>query len=82
MQAATLTKRSFIKLYREKLIALCPWAKDEAKLDKFMASVIGTIQGENTWNRDGEAALAAWRELGGKGKITLKALRELPNGTN
>lgn len=76
-----MTQVQFIKAYREQLLATYPWAQDEAKLKRFMASVAFTISGDaKTWNHDGEAVTAAWRAIGGKGKPTMKALRNLPQG--
>jgi hypothetical protein len=72
-----MTKSSFLRAYREKLSAL-PWASNPEKLEKFLASCRATIDGASTWNHDGESCVAAWREIGGKGKPTLKALRALP----
>ena len=55
------------------------WAKDEVKLDRYMKSVEATVRGEATsWNHDAPTAVRAYRTLGGKGKMTLKALRALP----
>jgi hypothetical protein len=71
-----MTKEQFITIYREKVSAL-PWANDAEKLQRFMQSVENTIAGACTWNHDGPSTVAAWREIGGKGKPTLKALRAL-----
>lgn len=78
-----MTKQAFLQLYRLMLAQdkepHMQWAKDEAKLDRYMASVSATIHGEATsWNHDAPTALRAYRALGGKGKMTLKALRALP----
>jgi hypothetical protein len=56
------------------------WALDEKKLDNFMESVERTINSQTrcTWNVYGDAATAAWKFIGGKGKPTYKALRALP----
>jgi hypothetical protein len=71
-----MTKQQFITIYREKVSAL-PWAIDSEKLECFMQSVENTLAGASTWNHDGPSTIVAWREIGGKGKPTLKALRAL-----
>jgi hypothetical protein len=44
-----------------------------------MGGVRDTITGVgNNWCKDGDAADAAWKAIGGKGKPTYKALRALP----
>ena len=75
-----MNKTRFLVMYRDELNKRYPWAQDEAKLSRFMASVTETINGTGpgTWNHEGEAVTAAWRAIGGKGKPTKKALRELP----
>jgi hypothetical protein len=79
-----MTKTAFIAAYRAKLIDLYAWAQDATKLDRFMSSVASTIGftlgGTAPWNHEGAAVTAAWREIGGKGKPTLKALRALERG--
>lgn len=73
-----MTKQAFLDAYRAELLARYPWAQDEAKLGRFMSSVYATLRGSiNHWNNDGEAVVAAWRKIGGKGKPTYKALRAL-----
>jgi hypothetical protein len=73
----TMTKKQFITIYREKVSAL-PWAIDSEKLERFMQSAFDTIENKaNSWNFNGPSSVAAWREIGGKGKLTLKALRAL-----
>ena len=73
-----MTKTKFLTLYRAELVARYSWASDTAKLDRFMQSVSDTIHGSvNTWNNDGEAVISAWKQIGGKGKPTYKALRAL-----
>jgi hypothetical protein len=71
-----MTKQQFITTYKEKVSAL-PWAIDSEKLGRFMQSMENTLAGASTWNHDGPSTVAAWREMGGKGKPTLKALRAL-----
>ena len=73
-----MTKTMFLARYKAHLLAMFPWAQNAEKLARFMASVETTITTEsNPWNHDGEAVKAAWRDIGGKGKPTLKALRGL-----
>jgi hypothetical protein len=73
-----MSRDNFLKTYREVLEQLYDWAKDTAKLDKYMAKVRGTIAGENNaWHSQGPAVDAAWARIGGTGKPTLKALRGL-----
>lgn len=72
-----MNKQKFLTEYRAQLKATWPWAADEAKLDRFMASCEATLNGANTWNHDGDTVKATWRAIGGKGKPTLKALRAL-----
>ena len=75
-----MTKERFLTLYRDELNKRYEWAQDEAKLNRFMASVRHTLDTTDagTWNHEGEAVTAAWRAMGGKGKPTKKALRALP----
>jgi hypothetical protein len=74
------SKRDFLEALRKEIRARYLWAADEVRLSKFMLSAEHTIYGvANTWNKDGDAATAAWRAIGGKGKPTYKALRELEN---
>jgi hypothetical protein len=72
-----MNRNEFLTKYRAELLARYPWASDTTKLDRFMTSVVSTLNGENTWNYDGDAVTAAWRAIGGKGKPTKKALRGL-----
>jgi hypothetical protein len=72
-----MTKEQFITIYREKVSAL-PWANDSEKLQRFIQSASDTIENKaNSWNFNGPSSVAAWREIGGKGNPTLKALRAL-----
>lgn len=75
-----MNKSRFLTLYRDELNKRYEWAQDAVKLERFMSSVAATINGTGpgTWNHEGEAVTAAWRAMGGKGKPTKKALRELP----
>lgn len=72
-------KEKFLAIYRELLRDNYMWARNDApKLDRFMTSVRDTIYTDRaTWNHDGEIARQAWRDAGGTGKLTLKALRAL-----
>ncbi|UMO76064.1 hypothetical protein [Planktothrix phage Pra-JY27] len=72
-----MNKDAFLAAYRQALIETYDWARNPAKLDLFLASVRATLDGARTWNHDGECVTRAWREIGGKGKPTLTALRAL-----
>ncbi len=73
-----VTRAAFLAAYREAL-AVYPWAADAARLARFLASCDATLSTDRaTWNHDGDAVVAAWRAIGGKGRPTLKALRALP----
>lgn len=74
-----MTRSVFLEAYRTALVAAYPWASDPVRLDRFLASCAGTLEGPAaTWNHDGEAVTAAWKAIGGKGRPTLNALRALP----
>ena len=74
-----MNRNSFLVAYRSELVARFAWAQDMGKLDRFMASCETTISTPAaTWNHDGDAVIAAWKSIGGKGRPTLKALRALP----
>lgn len=73
-----MSKEKFIELYKIELLKMYDWAKDEKKLERFLANVKITISTNTApWNHTGEAVNAAWKAMGGKGKPTLKALRAL-----
>ena len=72
-----MTKDGFATALQTELVTRYAWAQDADKLARFMASVRATLDGGMTWNNDGDAALAAWRAIGGKGKPTYKALHAL-----
>ena len=75
-----MSKSQFLIKYRQKLSDTYFWAKDKVKLDNFMKSVSTTLEGtDSLWDFHGDAVVAAWKEMGGKGKPTLKALRNLPD---
>lgn len=55
------------------------WAADEARLEKYMAVVADSLAGKGPgYEFNGVASCQAWKEIGGKGKPSLKALRALP----
>jgi hypothetical protein len=73
-----MTKDALLIAYRAVLLAEYPWAQDADKLDRFLASASRTIRTTAaTWNHDSPAMLKAWRSLGGKGRLTLTALRAI-----
>ena len=74
-----MTKTAYLTAYRTELRARYPWAADEAKLDRYMAGARAGLDGAGGGAHTGEASEAAWRRIGGTGKITLKALRKLPD---
>ncbi len=75
-----MTREKFVSTYRDFLVATYPWARDLARLEKFMASVEVTLAtSANTWNIDSECVRAAWRAIGGKGRPTYRALKALPS---
>lgn len=79
-----MTKQAFLNAYRALLVSTHAWAQDEAKLNRFMASVEDTIKTHSrktSWSKDGKAAMMAWREIGGKGKPSYRALRALPDNS-
>lgn len=73
-----MNRQAFLKAYRAELIARYPWADNVDQLNKFMASVERTVSSSaNTWHYVGDATIAAWRTIGGKGRPTLTGLRSL-----
>jgi hypothetical protein len=75
-----MTKAKFLADYRAALIARCDWALEPARLERFMQSVERTVRTQgNTWNHDSDIATQVLRAVGFKGKLTLKALRALPD---
>lgn len=75
-----MTKAAFLSALSAQLPEKYEWAKDPARLARFMEAVASTINrpaGGGPWHHEGEASTAAWRVIGGKGKPTLKALRAL-----
>lgn len=75
-----ITKDTFLIEYRAVLLSTFGWANDRDKLNRFMESVAITLNvgGPQTWDHHGEAVARAWRNIGAKGKPTLKAMRALP----
>jgi hypothetical protein len=75
------TKAAFKRELRARLLATYEWAKDSAKLDRFMAGVDETINTDkNKVSLDSPMCMQAWRAIGMKGKPTYKAVRALPSG--
>lgn len=73
------TRSAFVDAYRSQLLARYEWAKDEAKLARFMESVRTTLFGDkHTWHAEGVAFKEACKALGLKARTTVKALRALP----
>lgn len=75
-----MTKNRFLSAYRAALKGAYTWTRDEDKLTKFMDGVANTIKSNNVsiWNASGDAMQKAWKDIGMKGKATLKGLRSLP----
>ena len=75
------TKAAWLAAYRARL-EVYGWAREPEKLERFMASVRETITTDRaTWNHSSsDMGREAWRDVGCKGKMTLKALRALPQG--
>lgn len=44
-----MTRLKFIQTYRAELAAHYDWAKDAVKLDRYMDSVIETLDGGTSW---------------------------------
>lgn len=75
-----MNRKAFIDAYLEKVRNRYAWAKDDARLAGFRDAVERTLDMTNgaTWAWDAPMSHEAFREIGGKGKMTLKALRALP----
>lgn len=75
-----MTREQFLAAYERHLRHVYQWPGVEGKLERFMDSVKFTLDQDKraSWNHMGECVTAAWQEIGGEGKPTLKALRELP----
>lgn len=74
-----MTKAAFLAAYREKIVSTYTWGSDPKRLESFMTEVVRTITPGQTgvWSHEGPTTTFAWQSIGGKGKPTLKALREL-----
>lgn len=82
----TMTKENFLAVYREILVhryAESGWANNAEKLAAFMTNVRKSIETtQSVWHCDssgGSAAQAAWKRIGGKGRVSYRALRALPS---
>lgn len=76
---AAMNRAAFLTAYRTRLLTAYTWTSDTGKLERFLSSVTETLAGRATsWNHDGDCVTAAWRDIGGRGRPTLKALRALP----
>jgi len=76
-----MTLAKYMAEYRELLILCADWAKDSAKLDRYMAAVQTTAnqyRGGGSWHCSGVIAETAWANIGGKGRLSLAKLRALP----
>lgn len=80
------TKEAFIAAYTELIRTHCAWASDTGRLAAFVQTVRNTIvadghlPGGGVWGFDASSAIQrqAWQLAGGKGRLTLKGLRALP----
>lgn len=76
-----MTKAEFLAQYRAGIIKAFEWTQDATRLERFMASVEATVYGPGCpWNHNSDVATAIYRANGGKGRVTLKWLRALPEG--
>lgn len=74
-----MTRDAFLAAYERQLVATYEWAADVEQRARFMDKVRETLTTDRSpWAYDGPCTTAAWREIGGKGKPTRKALRALP----
>jgi hypothetical protein len=71
------TKTNFRRVYRRELMARYPWANEHARRAKFMLSVRATLNGANTWCRDGDAYYAALKAVGLPKRVSLKTLQSM-----
>jgi hypothetical protein len=77
-----MTREAFLQAYRSALLDRYDWAHDAPNLDRFMASCEEVLAGNRDtrgWDYQHDACKAAWKAIGGKGRVTLKALRALPD---
>jgi hypothetical protein len=66
--------QKYIEALRPELLSRYPWAQDAGRLTRFLDSVARTCAGERSAAIDGEAMRAAWKAVGGTGRLTYKAL--------
>ena len=79
--AAAATKYAFLMAYARELTDRYAWARDDAKLSKFLDTVLGTLlTKDHLWSPEGEACAAALKSVGLPKRVTVKALRALPRG--
>jgi hypothetical protein len=85
----TPNKTDFKAALRKELLArygpegnLDKWAANPERLERFMASVETTLTtNRNTVGIDSDSFRAAYKAIGGKGPLTYKALRSLPEAS-
>ena len=81
----TPTRQQFLTAYRAEIVRSCgPWAQDADDLNRFMVAVEKTLtmdawERKGPWDHTGSLTKKTYRAIGGKGLMTLKALRALPN---
>ncbi len=77
-----MTRAAFLAKYEAILQAKYPWAASPEKRDRFMSTVVDTLNRQKPggpWNPAGPTTVEAWRAIGGAGTPTMKALRALPH---
>lgn len=80
-----MTKTRYLEVYRQLLLENASWAKnvdgtEHDQLKKFMKSVENSIRTDfTTWACDSRYAKKAWKDIGQTGRMSLKALRALPD---
>jgi hypothetical protein len=78
-----MTRSEFIKFYRVYVCMTYDWTNDAHRFEGFMAKVNETLTTDRTtWKWNDNGAKVAWKAIGGKGKLTLKALRAMPEFSN
>ena len=77
--APVLMKEDFLAVYERKILARFAWAQDPLKLGVFMQEVEHTLKRNSPayWNWESELAKETFREIGGKGRMTLNALQSM-----
>jgi hypothetical protein len=73
-----LTKKTLRAAYIDRVKTTYPWASDEQKLANFCTTLDRTFAGSTELSIYGFQFTECWRDLGGKGKPTYKALHALP----